>query len=1675
VQLHATSNSEIDSNHFTGQLSTFNMNGGCDSIGVTGNVFAPTANSFFFIAVNDTLTNARFIRNDMNPAANWKATGFNIGAAWCSNVVLAGNAIRTTTSMLTVDASFFKNIRIIGNTIIDRGMSFGAGTESITVQKNNFLNLPASAISYANPTGAGNSFIRNWWGSTDTSVISGLFAAACRDSLAHVPFRLGAVDTSIGGDTVAPRAPDTVSATALSDTMIQLSWATVTLSEEPEAALNLAGYRVWRTTSLDSAQRGALIAAGTGGTPVLLDSGLTPSTQYFYRVTAFDNHSIENQSFFSDSIATETTISPGPPASFGLLAPVHGLETNVTTIAFRWENAADTNPPVTYRLLVDTAGTFVAPAIDTTVGVDTFLTLWGGGSPPLPINSALFWRVIAQNSLGETTVAGDSSLLIDTIPPSAPGLSAPAVNLDTNAVAILFQWTGSTDTGSGVNRYHLQIDTSGLFSNLLVDSSAGLALSGMRTLPANETYYWRVMAFDDATNSMASTSQLIRIDTAPPSSPTLIAPANGFETSATTISFSWSAAADSISGVAGYRLQVDTTNTFLSNVVDTVTALTSVGLTLPANETYYWRAAALDSAGNSAYAAARTLVIDTTPPHAFTLNRFTWTTSIPCTYSIDFDSSTNWTWADTVWASNAATPTAGDSHSGLNRFHLQISSSPTFAPLIKDSTIGLARRVTDTIAVAGTYYLRIVAYDDVGNMRAGTWGGAYTNDAGWGYWKPLLDSSFVVELTPPSSPTLVAPTGGQVLLESAALSWTASNDIGSGNTGRHRLEVAASSDFAAPAIAGWVIGTSTTAAPAAGTWYWRIKGEDRFGNAALSSPTVESFVIASGARPSPPPGLSATAGDRVVNLAWYVSEDTTVTGYLLYRGATATGPWTTLTATPLALLTPFFSDTSVVNDATYFYHVRARTAEGLLSDSSAVVSATPTSDTSGGADVTAPVITHAATTAWVVNTPLPLSAAITDDRGVASAALYYRVVGGATWASQAMNFSAPSTWSGTIPADSVTLAGLTYRITALDAAGNPARSGTETNPHLVSITAADSTGPMIQHTPPANFTIGAPGTIEATMTDPSGIATATLWYRRTGDAAFFSTAMSLVSDSLYRGTVPADSVTAAGVDYRIGGRDAANNDSITGIYSIPAMAGDVTPPVITHTPLSAAGLGSSPSISAQVTDNIGVTQVALVHASLYGAFETVVLATSDNLLWTGAIPATRTVVADTYFRYYISARDAAGNISRTPASDQLVRVTAGDTAPPAIIHYPATTASAGVAVPIEAIVTDDSAGVAAVTLYWRQRGDLAWKSTVMTESGGRHAASIPADSVTTLGLEYAIAAIDSAANGPSWAQDRDTANPFAITVSAADITPPTVYHDLMTPKPAGQAVLFSAIAADDQGIASVTLLWRALGETPFQQSAMTAAAGVYSATLAADSVLAPEILYYIEARDAAGNAGRSGTETAPNSLTVYIPDSIAPVIAHTPVVRGYAARPIALTAFVTETGILSEARLHWRTPGGLVYSSETIAFTGAWQCSHTIVAASVTVAGIEYYLSATDISGNVGYAAGETNPYRIHIFPVATDLTEARSYPNPWTPSSGEPLKIHRLPADRDMVIEIYDRGGGLVDRLTVGAGIEHAADGNTATWLGRTLSGRRIAPGVYSVVIRSHAGARVIRMTIVP
>lgn len=88
-----------------------------------------------------------------------------------------------------------------------------------------------------------------------------------------------------------------------------------------------------------------------------------------------------------------------------------------------------------------------------------------------------------------------------------------------------------------------------------------------------------------------------------------------------------------------------------------------------------------------------------------------------------------------------------------------------------------------------------------------------------------------------------------------------------------------------------------------------------------------------------------------------------------------------------------------------------------------------------------------------------------------------------------------------------------------------------------------------------------------------------------------------------------------------------------------------------------------------------------------------------------------------------------------------------DITPPTILHTPVTGAVVGNAVSIEAEVTDDLSGVTSVTLFYRVTGTSLWSSTAMANTGADfYAASIPAGSVTTKGVDYYIRAIDGSSN-----------------------------------------------------------------------------------------------------------------------------------------------------------------------------------------------------------------------------------------------------------------------------------------------------------------------------------------
>jgi parallel beta-helix repeat protein len=180
-----------------------------------------------------------------------------------------------------------------------------------TAVKNNIRTAPLWSDSGAyNGTANGVDMTKNYWFSTDSSAIQNKIWGPGRNLVTYSPFRLGQTDTAPNADSVAPRAPDTVAATALSGSVIRISWSTVSASEEPEAALGLTGYKVYRATTATSATWTQIASLGTGS-KTYEDAGLGAGVTRFYRVTAFDAAPYVNESFYSDSTPSATTGSNG--------------------------------------------------------------------------------------------------------------------------------------------------------------------------------------------------------------------------------------------------------------------------------------------------------------------------------------------------------------------------------------------------------------------------------------------------------------------------------------------------------------------------------------------------------------------------------------------------------------------------------------------------------------------------------------------------------------------------------------------------------------------------------------------------------------------------------------------------------------------------------------------------------------------------------------------------------------------------------------------------------------------------------------------------------------------------------------------------------------------------------------------------------------------------------------------------------------------------------------------------------------------------------------------------------------------------------------------------------------------------------------------------------------------
>jgi fibronectin type 3 domain-containing protein len=136
---------------------------------------------------------------------------------------------------------------------------------------------------------------------------------------------------------------------------------------------------------------------------------------------------------------------------------------------------------------------------------------------------------------------------------------------------------------------------------------------------------------------------------------------------------------------------------------------------------------------------------------------------------------------------------------------------------------------------------------------------------------------------------------------------------------------------------------SDGSAPSGVTSYYVVTAVDMSGNESEVSNIDSAERPVDTTAPSAPTGLTATATTSGITLDWNDNSAPDLAGYFVYRGASATGSFARLTATPV--VGSAYVDGSAPTGATSYYYVTAVDASGNESVPSAIANASRPAET----------------------------------------------------------------------------------------------------------------------------------------------------------------------------------------------------------------------------------------------------------------------------------------------------------------------------------------------------------------------------------------------------------------------------------------------------------------------------------------------------------------------------------------------------------------------------------------------------------------------------------------------------------------------------------------------------------------------------------------------------------
>jgi hypothetical protein len=591
-------------------------------------------------------------------------------------------------------------------------------------------------------------------------------------------------ETSWGVDMTAPPAPTLISPVGgvrISDTTPTFDWTPV--------SDNLTGvaYQLQIDDNADFSSPVVDEAGLDSAHYVLPDADELQLGGYHWRVKAIDGAGNESDwstaEFFIVEGAVETPLLELPPS---------GTITNDNTPTFTWSCSISGAPGVSFILEIgDSDFSTIALHQENIAGLTYTLTTG-------LLDGTYYWHVKTVEDSQESGWSDAWSITIDTTPPTATILNAPAGTVPLNTADI-------TVEGTDVVAYEYKLDNGDWSAETPV--ATHIMLSALSDGP--HTLY--VIGRDTAGNWQSEDDPTTASWTV--ATPEPVATLSGQPAGIVSYSYAFI----DVDGqdqygqeVVSFKYKLDN-GTWSDEIAAGLDAIVLTGLSdglhtvyvIGKNDAGHWQA--------EADATTASWTVDTTAPQApILISPANNTETNQNTVALD--------WSDVSDPSGVSYEVQIDDNSGF--------ASPTDVFWLDESTY------TTTALADGTWYWRVRAKDGASPPNKGEWSAV---------------SSFTVDTAAPAAPTLISPNNGAKTSDKTPeFTWSEVTDP-SGVT--YVLQIASNSDFSSLEleVSGITGGSYTvTEKLSDGTHYWRVKAVDGAGNSSPWSDTWSFKVTKAG-------------------------------------------------------------------------------------------------------------------------------------------------------------------------------------------------------------------------------------------------------------------------------------------------------------------------------------------------------------------------------------------------------------------------------------------------------------------------------------------------------------------------------------------------------------------------------------------------------------------------------------------------------------------------------------------------------------------------------------------------------------------------------------------------------------------------------------------------------------